>query len=236
MKFALICSLVLNIIFISTISVKLYLRVKNNKKIDIVNDTYWRDKNSVYKILNERTDGGIFFVGDSMIERFRVKEFFPSLPVFNRGNAWDDTQSLMVRLEGSVISGNPSAVVISIGGNDIYYGIDQKITLRNMHSMIDELKLHGISISVLSILPVWHDNKRDNKDTGEKGRETYISSMDYMREIYHVKEITIAGVVIDDLRVYRMEGSLFFDCADLATRLNKKVIEWNYIKKGYEIK
>jgi len=163
-KYILFLSLFLNFIFVVAVSVKLYLRKNVSRRIDIVSDTYWRDKVSLYKILNKNSSGGVFFVGDSMIERFKVKEFFPELPVFNRGNAWDDTQSLLARLEDSVSSGHPSAVILYVGGNDIYYNINTEVTLENIQLIIQKLETQETHVTILSILPVWHENKRKNKD------------------------------------------------------------------------
>ena len=161
-KLVLAFSLICNIVFFITVTFKLYSRIVKEKRIDITNDSYWRDKVSVYKILNKKQKSNIFFVGDSMIERFRVEEFFPNSSVFNRGNAWDDTESLLVRLMGTVITGNPRQVILSVGGNDIYYEIDPKVTLRNLQLIIEKLKARNILVSIISIIPVWHENSRDN--------------------------------------------------------------------------
>jgi lysophospholipase L1-like esterase len=158
-------SLILNILFVVALGYKIYMHFfEKANPINITNDLYWKDKVSQYEILNSKQNGGILFVGDSMVERFQVEEFFSTFKIYNRGNAWDDTKSLLSRLNNTVLNKNPAKVIIYIGGNDILYKSPFSESIKNFEEIINSLKESNVEIVIISILPVWETNKRDNKD------------------------------------------------------------------------
>ena len=62
--------------------------------------------------------GDIVFLGDSITDGARWHELFPDLPVRNRGINADTTSGVLKRLE-QITSGQPAAVCLLIGTNDL---------------------------------------------------------------------------------------------------------------------
>ena len=62
--------------------------------------------------------GDIVFLGDSITDGARWHELFPDLPVKNRGINADTTYGVLERL-GDITAGQPAAVCLLIGTNDL---------------------------------------------------------------------------------------------------------------------
>lgn len=62
--------------------------------------------------------GDIVFVGDSITDNGRWHELFPHLPVKNRGINGDTVAGVLQRL-GDILAGQPAAVFLLIGTNDL---------------------------------------------------------------------------------------------------------------------
>lgn len=62
--------------------------------------------------------GDIVFLGDSITDGARWDELFPGLPVKNRGINADTTRGVLARLD-SILSGQPAAIFLLIGTNDL---------------------------------------------------------------------------------------------------------------------
>jgi len=161
-----VISFSVNVIFGLFFSYKLFQKYHEKPIRKIINDSYWKDKVSQYEVLNLQQKNSTLFVGDSMVERFHVEEFFPENNIFNRGNAWDDTRSLLARLDNTVMDAHPKKVILWIGINDILYHVSFSDTIKNFKTMIDQLQATGINVVVISCLPVWKENQRNNKDIG----------------------------------------------------------------------
>ena len=67
----------------------------------------------------------VVFLGDSITQAGEWAELFPDLAVKNRGIGGDTTSGLLERLH-QVSSGQPSAVFINIGTNDLTHGPEQR--------------------------------------------------------------------------------------------------------------
>lgn len=69
----------------------------------------------------------IVFLGDSITQGGEWAELFPGLTVKNRGIGGDTTTGVLERLH-QITDGQPSALYINIGTNDLTHGPDQRDT------------------------------------------------------------------------------------------------------------
>ena len=106
----------------------------------------------------------VVFFGDQITESWRLAEFFPGKPYFNRGIAGQTSPQMLVRFRQDVIGLRPKAVVILAGTNDIarFTGPATKGTIADhIMSMTDLAKANGIRVVLGSITPVCDCTKID---------------------------------------------------------------------------
>jgi len=99
----------------------------------------------------------VVFFGDQITESWRLAEFFPGKPYFNRGIAGQTSPQMLVRFRQDVIGLKPKVVVILAGTNDIarFTGPATKGTLADhIMSMTDLARANGIRVVLASITPV----------------------------------------------------------------------------------
>ncbi len=85
LKTVLAISLTINLIVFEWVVTKLVVNNQKSRNISTSQLAYWKDKVSQYEILNARGPHRILLVGDSMIDRFCVKEFLSDVEIYNRG-------------------------------------------------------------------------------------------------------------------------------------------------------
>jgi lysophospholipase L1-like esterase len=99
----------------------------------------------------------VVFLGDQITEGWRLAEFFPGKPYFNRGIGGQTSPQMLVRFRQDVIGLKPKVVVILAGTNDIAgaTGPATRGTLADhVSSMTDLAKANGIRVVLASITPV----------------------------------------------------------------------------------
>lgn len=101
-------------------------------------------------------EGDIVFMGDSITDGGCWEEFFPGLPVKNRGINADTTEGVLKRL-GPILYRSPSAIFFLIGTNDLTwwtYRKDDKI-LKTYEQILQNCMMvsPGTKVFVQSILP-----------------------------------------------------------------------------------
>jgi len=101
----------------------------------------------------------VVFMGDSITDAWqqpRFGGFFPGKAYIDRGISGQTTPQMLIRFRPDVIDLKPKAVVILAGTNDIAgntgVSTDEDIE-RNLESMADLAKAHGIKVVFASILP-----------------------------------------------------------------------------------
>ncbi len=97
------------------------------------------------------------FVGNSLIQLFPNEILAKEFPgAVNRGIGGDMTETLLERLEEDVISLNPKAIVLEIGGNDLIQGKCLYLIENNLVRILDKLtgSLPKTKIVILGIPPV----------------------------------------------------------------------------------
>jgi lysophospholipase L1-like esterase len=104
-------------------------------------------------------DSRVVFMGDSITDGWqqpRYGGFFPGKAYVDRGISGQTTPQMLVRFRPDVIDLKPKAVVILAGTNDIAGNTgpmtDEDIE-RNLESMADLAKAHGIKVILSSITP-----------------------------------------------------------------------------------
>jgi hypothetical protein len=108
-------------------------------------------------------NGGIAFVGDSLVDWARWNEMFPGQRVRNFGIAGDTTVGLQHRLS-QVIDAKPAKAFLMIGTNDVEFSrYTPAEIVAHIVDIAAKLKAAGITVYVESLLPRearWDDKVR----------------------------------------------------------------------------
>jgi lysophospholipase L1-like esterase len=99
----------------------------------------------------------VVFLGDSVVDGWRLDAHFPGRPYVNRGIGWQTTAQMLVRFRQDVIALRPRAVLILAGTNDIAGNTGPTSPPEieaNYASMAELARAHGIRVIFASILPV----------------------------------------------------------------------------------
>ena len=123
----------------------------------VLSSTYFARINE-FKIYNRFAKlGGIVFLGDSLTQRYPLADFYPNMPIYNRGIDGDTTVGLLKRLDVSVFALQPSIVVLQIGTNDLQVAeLPPEATIENIQLIISKIKegLPNVKILLVSLYPV----------------------------------------------------------------------------------
>jgi len=140
----------------------------------------------------------IVFIGDSHTEYFFLNEYFPELPVINRGIFGDTTYGVLKRLDKSALNLNPSKVFILIGVNDINDTKDQNdVIAENIMRITQEFKKNKpeATIYLQSLYPINTTSKRSDPFSIKNLSNKRISEINMLLESMCRNE----GVVYIDL-------------------------------------
>lgn len=141
---------------------------KSREDIQAFYDTRDRWK----EILNYRTlSSGVghvrnLFYGDSITEVWPLHEFFPNVPLLNRGIGGDNICGLYLRLDEDVFAYAPEKVFLMIGIN----GIEQKkqLILDRTRAVASLIRERGSKVYLGSILPLREPDAWDRFQYQEK--------------------------------------------------------------------
>lgn len=158
-RYILVLSLVLNVIFLGTGALFLYkkggveyLKSKLGSSSEAPPDAYALVRSSVFANLPKQK--GIVFLGDSLTDNNEWQEFFEGQTIHNRGIGGETTGELLKRLD-EIVQEQPSKLFIMIGTNDIAQGVSVSDMARNYRRIIQQIQSGSTStaIYIQSILP-----------------------------------------------------------------------------------
>jgi lysophospholipase L1-like esterase len=113
----------------------------------------------------KRGERRVVFFGDSITDnwsRAGYGGFFPGKPYVNRGIGSHTTSQMLVRFRADVLDLDPDVVVFLAGTNDIAGNtgpISDEAIQRNLMTMAELAKAHGVRVVLGSVLPVADDKK-----------------------------------------------------------------------------
>lgn len=105
----------------------------------------------------------VVFFGDSITDIWKLEDFFPGKPYFNRGIGGQTTPQMLVRFRQDVINLQPKVVVILAGTNDIAGNtgpMRNDDIEANFASFAELARVHGIHVVYASLLPVHNYTER----------------------------------------------------------------------------
>jgi lysophospholipase L1-like esterase len=100
------------------------------------------------------------FVGDSIIDSWRLHEYFPGNDFVNRGIAGQTTAQMLSRFLADVVALRPLAVFVLAGTNDLAAGMTPSSIADNLVMMGDVARAHSVEPVFASLLPVGGDAAR----------------------------------------------------------------------------
>jgi lysophospholipase L1-like esterase len=115
----------------------------------------------------------VVFLGDSITQGGLWPEIFPGIAVKNRGIGGDTTTGVLARLD-QIISGQPRAVFLNIGTNDLTHGPEDRRTSYHQYRLIIERiqkNSPATSIYVQSLLPRAASYREDIEDFNSEIQE-----------------------------------------------------------------
>ena len=126
---------------------------ENNQKVTgyktIENENYFFKEDGVLQ-------NNIVFLGDSITQGYNLSNYFNNYPVINSGISGNTTRDVLNNMYDRVYIYNPSKVIILIGTNDIFNGINKEETISNINKIISNIKtnLPNTKIYLESIYPI----------------------------------------------------------------------------------
>lgn len=124
----------------------------------------WKSKRSGWAKNVQQDQKALVFLGDSITQGWAddVGGSFPGVKLANRGISGDTTRGVLIRLEGDVLSLNPTGVVLLIGTNDLEEGADPETVASNLKLILKALKAHNPRMPVIlcHVFPSAESKKR----------------------------------------------------------------------------
>ena len=137
----------------------------------------------------------IVFLGDSEIEIYDLNKYYPNYPVINSGVSGNTTRDILNNIHNRLYVYNPSKVIILIGTNDTYFGIEKEETITNINKIINEIKtnLPNTKIYLESIYPCNNsDNPKINHEMVGNRTNEFLSSIN--NQIKDIDGVTYINV------------------------------------------
>ena len=134
----------------------------DNVSIDLFQ--LWDKKNSTPKY-------PVVFVGSSSIRKWSTAEYFPDIPIVNRGFGGSHISDVNHFINETVLKYKPRVIIFYAGDNDINYGKSPKIVLEDyiyfvdqVHSQLPETEIIFIPIKPsLKRWALWNEMKEANR-------------------------------------------------------------------------
>jgi lysophospholipase L1-like esterase len=134
-------------------------RLKAGKKKFFKN--YYYDRKSFFEVNGSKAD--IVMIGDSITDGAEWNELFPNISIANRGIGGDTTAGVLNRME-SIYSTNAKKAFIMLGVNDLGRNISVDEVFSKYEKIVFQLKQHGITPYIQSVLFLGDKYADKNKD------------------------------------------------------------------------
>jgi lysophospholipase L1-like esterase len=156
-----------------------------------------------FKIYNRfAKPGGIVFLGDSLTQRYPLSDFYPNMPIYNRGIDGDTTLGVLKRLDVSVFDLQPSIVVLQIGTNDLQVAeLPVEATVENIQRIIEKIlqKLPQTKIVLVSLYPVNEtpDKLIEKIVVGPRQNKDLMWMNDHLKRLPNVEFVDVYPSLVD---------------------------------------
>lgn len=187
-------------------------------KVDTSYDNnYYLNKQTMYETV-EVKPWHVVFLGNSITERGLWNEWFPSVPVVNRGIGGDNCWGVYARLN-PILKGKPAAIFMMIGINDLGRGLSADMIASKYAQIIQKVKSDspGTRLVLQTVLPI---NESAVRYDYMKGKTSAIKTLnEHIRELGNRYNLQ----VIDLFRVFAGDGDQLPEefCVD-GLHLNEK--------------
>ncbi|MGQ1890152.1 GDSL-type esterase/lipase family protein [Thermophagus sp. OGC60D27] len=125
-------------------------------------NNYYLNKRAMHETVSVKS-WNVIFLGNSITERGFWKEWFPSIPILNRGIGGDNCWGVYDRLD-SILAGKPAMIIMMIGINDLGRGIPVPLIADQYEQIIKRIKEASPCTKLIlqTVLPIneetiWYD-------------------------------------------------------------------------------
>ena len=126
--------------------------------------------------------GRVVFLGDSITDSWKLKQYFPGKPYVNRGISGQTTPQKLVRMFPDVINLHPAALIILAGTNDIARNTGPEtaeMIEENFRAICELAARHGIKTILGLLLPV--SDYTPSKQTARRPPADILKLNDWLR-------------------------------------------------------
>lgn len=127
----------------------------------MISKYYYFDRKSFFEVNGSKAD--IVMIGDSITDGAEWNELFSNISIVNRAIGGDTTKGVLNRME-SIYSTNAKKAFIMLGTNDLAKNKSLDEVLANYKKIVFQLKQHGITPYVQSVLFLGDKRANRNKD------------------------------------------------------------------------
>lgn len=153
------------------------------------NSTYYRQKLTQFRLIQDVETGEIIFLGDSITDIAEWADLFKNNKVKNRGISADKTFGVLNRLD-EVIGRKPAKVFVMIGINDIAGNVPDSLITKNYTAIIKRIRaaLPETKVYIQSLLPT---NDTFTEFPRHQHKEEHINAVNnYLRQLADQQQCT----------------------------------------------
>ena len=119
---------------------------------------------------NSQVENPVVFVGSSSIRKWYTAEYFPDIPIVNRGFGGCHISDVIYFIDETVLKFKPKVIVFYAGDNDIHFGKTSQIVfahyvdfVKNVHVQLPDTRIMFIPIKPSpNRWPLWHEMEKTN--------------------------------------------------------------------------
>jgi len=112
----------------------------------------------------------VVFVGSSSIRKWYTAEYFPDIPIVNRGFGGSHISDVIYFINETVLKFKPKVIVFYAGDNDIHFGKTSQIVfahyvdfVKKVHVQLPDTRIMFIPIKPSpNRWPLWHEMEKTN--------------------------------------------------------------------------